>query len=135
MDVEERGRPRICVVSEDPLEIHKLQNRNGFAVRFIPLGGIIVSIEARDRRGRIDNVVLGFRDLADYRTQKVFFGAVCGRYANRIAGARFSLDGIEYRLAPTDGTSSVHGGTVGFDKALWSVERLTGEAAILRYTS
>ncbi len=122
----------------DAMEIHTLKNRNGFAVRFIPQGGIIVSVEAPDRTGRFDNVVLGFPDIADYAAQKVFFGAVCGRYANRIAGARFSLDSVEYRLAPTDGGSSVHGGTRGFDKALWSVAPLsaqTGEAAILRYTS
>jgi aldose 1-epimerase len=117
------------------VEIHSLRNRNGFTVRFIPLGGIIVAIEAPDRNGRFDNVVLGFRDTSDYLTQKVFFGAVCGRYANRIAGARFALDGVEYRLAPTDGTSSVHGGRTGFDKAVWSVERVAGEAAILRHTS
>jgi aldose 1-epimerase len=117
------------------VEIHSLSNKNGFAVRFIPLGGIIVAIEAPDGMGRLGNVVLGLPDVSDYRTQKVFFGAVCGRYANRIAGARFALDGVEYRLTPTDGTSSVHGGSRGFDKAVWSVERVAGEAAILRYTS
>ena len=117
------------------MEVHSLRNKNGFVVRFIPLGGIIVAMEARDRRGQVDNVVLGFRDISDYWSQRVFFGAVCGRYANRIAGARFALDGVEYRLAATDGTSSVHGGSKGFDKALCSVERVASEAAILRYIS
>ena len=118
------------------MQPHILRNRNSLTVRFLPLGGIIVAIEAPDRLGRLDNVVLGFGDLSAYETQNVYFGAVCGRYANRIAGSRFSLDGIEYRLAPTQGTSSVHGGSRGFDKAVWSVEmEAGGGAAILRYLS
>lgn len=91
------------------------------AVSFIPVGGAIVSIDAPDRNGRLANVVLAHANLESYRSQKVYLGAVCGRFANRIAGAAFELDGARYKLAPTDGTSSVHGGRHGFDKAEWAV--------------
>ncbi len=120
------------------MDTHSLRNRNGLTVRFLPVGGAIVAIEAPDRDGRVDNVVLAHADLAAYASQTACFGVVCGRYANRIAGACFFLDGIEYRLRPTDGTSSVHGGRVGFDKAIWSVEPLIiagGAGVSLRHTS
>ena len=118
------------------IQPHILTNRNGLSVRFLPIGGAIVAIETPDRSGRLANVVLGLRNLADYATQRVFLGVVCGRYANRIAGARFTLDGVVYRLAPTQGTSSVHGGLRGFDKAAWSVAmEAGGQAAVLRYLS
>lgn len=91
-------------------------------VSFLAIGGAITAIETPDRDGRNANVVLAFADLAAYATQKVFLGTVAGRYANRIAGARFTLDGRVYSLAATDGTSAVHGGWRGFDKAIWRVE-------------
>jgi len=118
------------------MQIRTLTNANGVTIRFLQLGGAIVSIEAPDRDGRFANIVLSFADLSSYETQRVYFGVVCGRYANRIAGARFTLDGTECRLAPTDGTSSVHGGKRGFDKAIWSVEPAAdGRSATLRHTS
>lgn len=117
------------------MQIHALSNTSGTVVRFIPLGGVITAIEVADRSGTRDNVVLGFRDVDAYRDQRIFLGAIVGRYANRIAGARFTLDGIDHRLAPTDGTTSVHGGRRGFDKALWSVEPEGPSAATLRHVS
>jgi aldose 1-epimerase len=113
---------------------HVLTNGNGLTVGCLAIGGAITRIVVADRAGRYANVVLGFPDLEAYRSQTVFFGAVCGRYANRIAGARFTLDGVEYRLAPTDGTSSVHGGRKGFDKAEWAVEA-TDRSAVFRHVS
>ena len=121
-----------------PLEIHTLRNRNGMTVRFLPIGGAIIAIEVPDRAGNFDNVVLAFADPAAYATQSVYFGVICGRYANRIARARFAIGGVEYRLHPTDGTSSVHGGRKGFDRAVWSVEPIAAEngaAARLLHTS
>ena len=121
------------------MQVHELRNRAGTAIRFIPLGGIITAIEVADRTGRHDNIVLAFADLGQYASQTIYLGAtITGRYANRIANARFVLDGNEYRLAPTDGTSCVHGGRIGFDKRVWSVEPSAddpGRAALLRYTS
>jgi aldose 1-epimerase len=112
------------------MHTHTLKNQNRVTIRFLAMGGAIVAIEVPDRSGRFDNVVLAFADPSAYADQTVYFGTVCGRYANRIGRARFTLDGIEYMLHPTDGTSSVHGGRAGFDKALWSVERLTGSDGV-----
>jgi aldose 1-epimerase len=112
------------------MQRHTLANRNGMTVTFLPVGGAITAIVVPDRAGRHDNVVLAFPDPAAYLSQKVFFGTVCGRYANRIAGARFTLDGAEYRLQATDGTSSVHGGGAGFDKAIFAVAPLPGGARL-----
>jgi aldose 1-epimerase len=118
------------------VRIHTLKGAGGAIVRFIPQGGIITAIEVPDRAGHFDNIVLGLADPADYAADRIYLGAIVGRYANRIADARFTLDGMEYRLAPTDGTSSVHGGRRGFDKAMWSVEMEgTGTTAVLRHTS
>jgi len=120
------------------MDIHMLRNRNAVTIRFLPIGGAIVAIEVPDCAGRFDNVILAFADSSAYADQTVYFGTVCGRYANRIGAARFAIDGVEYRLRATDGTSSVHGGRTGFDKALWSVEPLAvtdGVGARLAHTS
>ena len=100
----------------------------------LAIGGAITRIVVPDRDGRLANVVLGYPDPEAYRTQRHFFGTICGRYANRIAGGRFTLDGTEYRLAPTDGTSSVHGGKRGFDKAEWDVDA-SDRVAVFRHVS
>jgi len=113
------------------VKVHKLVNRRGSSVSFIALGGIITAIEMPDRRGRRENVVLAFGDLRAYETQRIYLGCIVGRYANRIAGARFSLDGVEYPLAATDGASCVHGGRRGFDKAVWRVSQDSVQSAAL----
>ena len=116
--------------------VHTLSGGRGLVVRFISQGGIVTAIEVPDRRGHFGNIVLGLPDPADYAGDRIYLGAIVGRYANRIAGARFMLDGVAYQLAPTDGRSSVHGGARGFDKALWSVTMAAdGRSAVLRHTS
>ena len=120
---------------ETGLEVHRLVNRQGNSVSFLALGGVIIAIGMPDRQGRRDNLVLAFRDLAEYRTQRIYLGCIVGRYANRIAGAHFYLDGIEYRLAATDGTSCVHGGRRGFDKAVWKVTQDSDQSATLTHHS
>jgi len=120
------------------IDLHQLKSPAGVMVSFIAVGGAITAIDVPDRAGDRVNVVLAHRDLEDYRSQSVYFGAVCGRYANRIAGAAFELAGRRYALTPTDGTSSVHGGRRGFDKAIWTVDRgsdVDAEWAVLRHTS
>ncbi|GAA0895871.1 aldose epimerase family protein [Virgisporangium aurantiacum] len=96
-----------------------LGNTQGMRVRILTFGGIIQSIEVPDRRGRVSNVVLGFAGLTDYVERSPYFGCITGRYANRIALGRFTLDGASYRLPTNDGPNSLHGGTVGFDKHVW----------------
>ncbi|GAA2280544.1 galactose mutarotase [Streptomyces atrovirens] len=94
--------------------------RAGVRVRILSYGGIVQDVEVPDRDGRTGNVVLGFSDLDGYlRHPEPFLGALIGRYANRIAGARFSLAGRDHTLAANDGPNSLHGGERGFDKRVW----------------
>ncbi|MFJ3664856.1 aldose epimerase family protein [Streptomyces sp. NPDC090106] len=97
--------------------------RAGVRVRVLSYGGIVQSVEVPDRDGRVQNVVLGFADLDGYLTHTgPYFGALIGRFANRIAGGRFPLDGVTYALAPNNAPNSLHGGERGFDKRVWDVE-------------
>jgi len=95
-------------------------------VKIINYGGIITSIRVPDRHGNMANVVLGFNNLHDYETQSPFFGCITGRYANRIAEGKFTLDGVDYTLAQNDGSNSLHGGLKGFDKAVCNATDLNG---------
>lgn len=85
-------------------------------------GGIVTSIKVPDKNGNIENVVLGFDDLEKYKAGHPFFGAIAGRYANRIANGRFELNGEVYELSTNDGENHLHGGEEGFDKKLWDAE-------------
>ncbi|CAL9560788.1 aldose epimerase family protein [Streptomyces sp. enrichment culture] len=97
--------------------------RAGVRVRILTYGGIVQDVEVPDRDGRAGNVVLGFSGLDGYlRHPEPFLGALIGRYANRIAGARFALDGRTYALEPNNGPNSLHGGAQGFDKRVWDAE-------------
>ncbi|MFE7166061.1 aldose epimerase family protein [Streptomyces sp. NPDC057616] len=99
--------------------------RAGIRVRILSYGGIVQSLEVPDRDGRAANVVLGFADLDGYLTHpEPYLGALIGRYANRIAGGRFPLDGAVYALAQNNGPNSLHGGDGGFDKRVWDVTPL-----------
>jgi aldose 1-epimerase len=104
------------------VEIFTLSNGRGMEVRTMPYGAIIVSIRVPDRRGRLDDVVLGYDRLDGYTTKSPYFGAVVGRYGNRIAHGRFALDGTAYELATNDGVNHLHGGVKGFDKVVWRAE-------------
>jgi aldose 1-epimerase len=105
-----------------PVELFTLSNGNGIDVRTMPYGATVVAIRTPDRDGRIADIVLGFDRLDGYLNPHPYFGAVVGRYANRIAKGRFTLDGREYDLATNDGPNQLHGGVRGFDKAVWSAE-------------
>ena len=98
-----------------------LTNRNKLQVRVISLGATLQSILAPDRNGKFDDIVLGYSDLKGYLTNPSYFGATVGRYANRIAKGRFTLDGNNYQLPINNGVNSLHGGTVGFGQVLWTV--------------
>lgn len=92
-----------------------------YRAQFLTLGASLRRLEVPGRDGSPANVVLGYQDIEEYRGHPRFYGAVAGRYANRIGGARFSLDGHEYRLAANDGANSLHSGPLGFDQVFWEV--------------
>ncbi|MEV8389843.1 MULTISPECIES: aldose epimerase family protein [unclassified Streptomyces] len=97
--------------------------RAGTRLRLLTYGGIVQSVEIPDRNGTVANVALGFPDLSGYLgVGGPYFGALVGRYANRIGGAAFTLDGRTHRLAPNDGPNSLHGGERGFDRRVWDAE-------------
>jgi aldose 1-epimerase len=108
------------------VEEYTLTNANDMEVKIITFGGIITSIKVPDRNGTMANVVLGLATLKDYETVSPYFGAITGRYANRIAKARFTLEGRTYSLAANDGPNSLHGGKVGFDKRVWAAKEVKG---------
>lgn len=121
-----------------PVEAFTLTNARGSAVRFLDYGGVIVSVRVPDRRGALDDVTLGYDAAASYAADPRYFGALVGRYANRIAGGRFTLDGVEHALPRNDGRNHLHGGPRGFHTARWDVEPFADGAragAVLRYTS
>ncbi|MBL0177005.1 MAG: galactose mutarotase [Ignavibacteria bacterium] len=118
--------------------VFTLRNERGMEVRLTNYGATIVSILAPDREGRLADVVLGYDSLRQYLDGKHYFGCTVGRYANRIAGGRFMLDGNEVRLATNDGPNHLHGGVKGFDKVLWEAEERIlpeGPAVLLHYVS
>ena len=102
-----------------PVEIYKLRNSNGMEARIITYGGIVVSLKVPDKDGRLGDVVLGYDNLDGYLRNNPYFGALIGRYGNRIGGAKFILGDKTYTLAANDGPNSLHGGKKGFDKVVW----------------
>jgi aldose 1-epimerase len=122
----------------DPVEILTLTSAGGLELRAMTYGGIIVSLVAPDRHGRPANVVLGHDTLEAYLQDSRYLGAIVGRYANRIAHARFTLDGVTYPLAANNGLHHLHGGLKGFDKVVWRgtpVEEDDRAGIVLSYTS
>lgn len=111
-----------------------LQNASGARAEILDYGGIIRSLTVPDRHGKPVDVVLGYDDLASYEANDGYFGALVGRYANRIDGGRFILNGRFYSLYCNDGKNHLHGGQVGFNKRVWQAEPADGALA-LRYDS
>ena len=109
----------------DNAPVEEITLSNGYLkCNIITYGGAVRSLMAPDQNGNWVDVALGFDTLEDYRKQDKYMGALVGRYANRIGGAKFTLNGVEYKLAANDGANSLHGGKVGFDKRIWTVEEL-----------
>ncbi len=103
------------------VDLYTLGNESGLRVQVITYGGTVVGIEVPDREGVRDNVVLALPSLAAYLAQDSYLGALVGRFANRIGGASFVLDGREYQLSKNDGANCLHGGRIGFNRAVWRV--------------
>jgi aldose 1-epimerase len=120
------------------VDVYTLTNSHGMEVKILTYGGILQSIRVPDRRHRFTNVTLGFDNLADYVAKSPYFGCITGRYANRIALGRFSLNGTTYQLAINNPPNSLHGGNVGFDKRVWAAATKKDKHSValaLTYTS
>jgi aldose 1-epimerase len=122
----------------EPVDIYTLRNGKGAEARIMTYGGIVVSLKMPDKDGQFSDVVLGYDDLDSYVKKSPYFGALIGRYGNRIGGAKFTLDGTTYTLATNDGPNMLHGGLKGFDKRVWSATpggSADGPQLILHYLS
>lgn len=138
ISVQGQGRPKKMQVKKESfgrmadgqsVDIYTLTNSNGAEARITNYGGIVVSLKMPDRSGAFDDVVLGFNTLDGYlKAPTVYFGALIGRYGNRIAKGRFTLNGKEYKLATNNNENHLHGGIRGFDKVLWHARPLSGNA-------
>ena len=105
------------------VDLVTMTNAYGIEARIITFGGIIVSMKTPDREGKLGDVVLGFDELDGYTKEHPYFGAIIGRYGNRIGAGKFTLDGVEYELATNNGPNHLHGGKKGFDKMVWKIEQ------------
>jgi aldose 1-epimerase len=118
--------------------IYTLKNNHGVEARVTNYGGIVLSLRVPDRSGTLDDVVLGYDSLAGYIKDSPYFGALIGRYGNRIAKGKFTLNGVEHALAVNNGANSLHGGLKGFDKVVWSVDEkkcVPGRSLVMTYLS
>ena len=121
-----------------PVELFTLKNLNGVTAQITNYGGIITTLNVPDKNGNFEDVVLGFYTLEEYIKKSPHFGCLVGRFGNRIAGGKFTLDGVEYQMAINNGPNHLHGGLVGFDKKVWTPEMITeenGSALKLTYLS
>ena len=119
------------------MNLFTLRNNNGAEAGICNYGGLVVFLKVPDRNGHFGDVVLGYDNLADYIKDSPYFGAMIGRYGNRIAKGKFTLDGKEYTLAINNGPNALHGGLKGFDKVVWEPRLLAtpeGPSLELRYT-
>lgn len=113
----------------DSVHVFTLTNANGIELRALDYGGIIQSLRTPDRAGKLGDIVLGFDSLDQYVKLSPYFGAIVGRYANRIAKGTFSLDGTTYHLAINNGPNALHGGLVGFDKVVWHAQPFSTDSS------
>jgi len=120
------------------VDVFTLVNAHGIRARILNYGGIVQLLETPDRAGKLDDVVLGFDDMDGYVKSSPYFGAIVGRYGNRIARGRFTLDGKTYKLAINNAPNHLHGGIKGFDKVVWDAQSFksdSGTGVVLTYTS
>ncbi|HEY0654161.1 MAG TPA: aldose epimerase family protein [Chryseosolibacter sp.] len=120
------------------VRLFTLKNANGMTMKVMNYGGVITSLTAPDKDGKFEDVVLGYDSLNGYLQKSPYFGALIGRYGNRIGKGKFSLDGKDYQLAQNNNGNALHGGPNGFDKRFWNIEEYpvtNGAALKLTYTS
>lgn len=122
----------------EAVDLYTFTNANGVEAKITNYGGVIVSLKVPDKNGNMEDVVLGFDSLAPYETESPYFGSIVGRYGNRIAKGKFTLDGQEYTLVQNNMGNHLHGGTEGFDKKVWKAEEIKSDSTVglkLTYTS
>jgi aldose 1-epimerase len=121
----------------ETVELYTLKNSKGMEANVINYGGIIVSLKVPDRHGKVADVVLGFDSMEDYSKDHPYFGALIGRYGNRISKGSFTLNGVQYTLARNNGENHLHGGRKGFDKVMWTAKPVGKKSTALElsYTS
>jgi aldose 1-epimerase len=122
----------------DSVTLFTFANGNGLEVKIMNYGGIVTHLSVPDEAGKVEDIVLGFDQLADYEKGSPYFGAIVGRYGNRIAKGKFTLNGTEYTLAVNNNENHLHGGLKGFDKVVWDAktfENADGAGLILKYLS
>ena len=119
-------------------DLYTLTNKNGLVMKITNYGGTVTSLSVPDKNGTLADIVLGFDNIQSYLKATAYFGAIVGRYGNRIAKGKFEIDGIPYTLAKNNGPNTLHGGLVGFDKVIWDADRIndtTGVGLKLHYMS
>ncbi|MBB5039819.1 aldose epimerase family protein [Prosthecobacter dejongeii] len=123
-------------VAGEEVQLFTLRDAAGLEVQVTNYGGILVSVKVPDKKGTIADVVLGFESLEPYLGKHPHFGCITGRYANRIGGASFQIDGVQYEVTANSGKNHIHGGKDAFDKKVWKARVLEGQTAVeLAYTS
>jgi len=147
---QNKAKPQSGIVKEafgqldgQPVDLYCLTNNNGMMVKITTFGGIITELHVPDKDGQMGDVALGFDKLDGYLSPEYtngcpYFGAIIGRYGNRIANGKFTLDGVEYTLATNNGKNHLHGGIVGFNSVVWEaqpIEKCCGNALELTYTA
>lgn len=141
-DDSSSGERPLVIAMADPasyplkaaMELYTLTNGR-ITAKVSNLGAVLVALEVPDRNGKAADVVLGFDSIPEYAVNKPYFGATVGRFANRIAGAKFTLNGKDYQLAANNGPNSLHGGLKGFNKHLWTAEEVTPTSVRLALVS
>jgi len=135
MEAKMAGKPFGKSPEGKTIELFTLKNDKGMEVSVMTWGATLVSVKVPDRAGHFDDVVLGFDDAEGYIKHTAFFGAIVGRYGNRIGKSRFTLDGHENHVTANEGENSLHGGKRGFDKRLWTAVHADDHTIELRYVS
>jgi aldose 1-epimerase len=128
------SKPFGKTVHGDTVTLYTLANKKGMSVSVMDYGATLVKLVVPDRRGKLDDVALGFDHFAPYPTQTAYFGATAGRYANRIARGQFKLDRVTYQLSINNGPNSLHGGLRGFDKRFWKVQQVVSDTPAIRFS-
>jgi aldose 1-epimerase len=117
-----------------PVDLYVLTDSGGMIAKVMTYGATLTELDTPDRNGNLDDVVLGFDNLAGYLQKEPYFGAIVGRVGNRIAKGQFTLDGHAYQLATNDGPNHLHGGLKGFDKVVWGAEVVHGDTPAVKFT-